>query len=98
MTSFSKSASACAVQPEGRNIDEVSIAMPKYFCLRRVDGRACAYLGAPNERNCTPRALLFHSSYDAPLAFRNLSLPPVPSIYVCHISPPPLPLHRPYTP
>ncbi len=63
MTSFSKSANACSVQSEGRNIDEVSIAVPNYVSPD-ADGRA--YLGAAIERTRTLRPFPFHSSNAAP--------------------------------
>ena len=63
MTSFSKSANACSVQSEGRNIDEVSIAVPS--CVAPdADGRT--YLGGANEWTRTLRPFPFHSSNAAP--------------------------------
>src|SRR4029077_6766015 len=64
MTSLSKSANACAVQSEGKNIDDLSIIASSYFAFECRAARG--YLGAANERNRTLRPFAFHSSYDAP--------------------------------
>src|SRR4029450_337387 len=64
ITSFSKSANACAVQSEGKNIDDLSIVASSYLPSNAT--RRGGYLGAANERKRTLRPFAFHSSYDAP--------------------------------
>jgi hypothetical protein len=73
---------------------ECSSVLPLWIHVETdaVPGRR-NYLGTANERNRSARPL--DSSYAAPAVIWNFSLPTLPMMYVCMMSPPCLPLHWP---